>query len=69
MEEVWLNKLTSADFLKKLDETFKQEQGEGKVPAVPHRERSHLRGQCRMGASCGLVDGHEISLGVGHLGP
>jgi raffinose/stachyose/melibiose transport system substrate-binding protein len=37
MEEVWLNKLTTADFLKKLDETFKQEQGEGKVPAVPAR--------------------------------
>ncbi len=37
MEEVWLNKLTSADFLAKLDELFKQEAGEGKVPAIPAR--------------------------------
>ena len=29
MEEVWLNKISSADFLAKLDQTFKQEQGEG----------------------------------------
>ena len=25
MEEVWLNKITTADFLEKLDATFKQE--------------------------------------------
>lgn len=37
MEEVWLNKITSAQFLQKLDQTFRQEQGEGKVPAVPAR--------------------------------
>ena len=27
MEEVWLNKITTAQFLEKLDQTFKQEQG------------------------------------------
>lgn len=37
MEEVWLNKSTTADFLAKLDETFKQEAAEGKVPAIPAR--------------------------------
>jgi raffinose/stachyose/melibiose transport system substrate-binding protein len=37
MEEVWLKKTTTADFLKKLDETFKQEKDAGKVPAVPAR--------------------------------
>lgn len=37
MEEVWLKKLSTADFLKKLDETFKQEAAEGKVPAIPAR--------------------------------
>ena len=37
MEEVWLNKITTADFLEKLDETFKQEKAEGKVPAMPAR--------------------------------
>jgi len=37
MEEVWLNKITTAQFLETLDATFKQEQGEGKVPAVPAR--------------------------------
>ena len=37
MEEVWLKKTKSADFLKKLDETFKQERDAGKAPAVPPR--------------------------------
>lgn len=37
MEEVWLNRLSTADFLKKFDETFKQEAAEGKVPAIPAR--------------------------------
>ncbi|KKC31751.1 ABC transporter substrate-binding protein [Devosia psychrophila] len=37
IEEIWLGKLTTADFLAKLDETFKQEQSEGKVPAIPER--------------------------------
>ena len=37
MEEVWLKKTTSTDFLKKLDETFKQERDAGKAPAVPQR--------------------------------
>lgn len=37
IEEIWLGKLTTADFLAKLDETFKQEQSEGKVPAIPAR--------------------------------
>lgn len=37
MEEVWLKKTSTADFLKKLDETFKQEKDAGKAPAVPPR--------------------------------
>ncbi|PZV36581.1 ABC transporter substrate-binding protein [Mesorhizobium kowhaii] len=37
MEEVWLKKLTSKDYLKKLDDTFKQEKDAGKVPAIPKR--------------------------------
>jgi raffinose/stachyose/melibiose transport system substrate-binding protein len=37
MEEVWLNKISSADYLKKLDATFKQEKDAGKAPAVPPR--------------------------------
>lgn len=37
MEEVWLKKLSTADFLTKFDQTFKQEAGEGKVPAIPAR--------------------------------
>ena len=37
MEEVWLKKISSADFLKKLDETFKQERDAGKAPAIPPR--------------------------------
>jgi raffinose/stachyose/melibiose transport system substrate-binding protein len=37
MEEVWLKKLSTADFLAKLDETFKQEKDAGKVPAIPPR--------------------------------
>ncbi len=37
MEEVWLKKTTSKDYLKKLDETFQQEKAAGKVPAVPKR--------------------------------
>ena len=37
MEEVWLKKQSSADFLKKLNDTFKQEKDAGKAPAVPPR--------------------------------
>jgi raffinose/stachyose/melibiose transport system substrate-binding protein len=37
MEEVWLNKITSKDYLKKWDDTFKQEKDAGKVPAIPKR--------------------------------
>ena len=37
MEEVWLKKISSADFLKKLDASFKQEKDAGKAPAVPPR--------------------------------
>jgi len=37
MEEVWLKKISSKDYLKKLDETFQQEKAAGKVPAVPKR--------------------------------
>ena len=37
MEEVWLGKSTTKDFLAKLDATFKQEMSEGKVPAIPTR--------------------------------
>ena len=37
MEEVWLKKAKPADFLKKLDDTFKQERDAGKAPAVPAR--------------------------------
>jgi raffinose/stachyose/melibiose transport system substrate-binding protein len=37
MEEVWLKKTKSTDFLKKLDETFKSEKEAGKAPAVPPR--------------------------------
>jgi raffinose/stachyose/melibiose transport system substrate-binding protein len=37
MEEVWLNKTKSVDYLKKWDDTFKQEKDQGKVPAIPPR--------------------------------
>jgi raffinose/stachyose/melibiose transport system substrate-binding protein len=37
MEEVWLKKISSADFLKKLDESFKAEKDAGKAPAIPPR--------------------------------
>ena len=37
MEEVWLKKTSTADFLKKLDESFKRERDAGKVPAIPPR--------------------------------
>lgn len=37
IEEVWLKKTTTADFLKKLDETFKGEKEAGKAPAIPPR--------------------------------
>ena len=36
-EEVWLKKISSKDYLKKLDDTFQQEKAAGKVPAVPKR--------------------------------
>ena len=37
LEEVWLGKTTSKDYLKKWDDTFQQEMKAGKVPAVPPR--------------------------------
>jgi len=37
MEEVWLGKITTAQFLEKLDATFKEEKAAGKVPAIPAR--------------------------------
>ena len=37
IEQVWLNKATTADFLAKLDESFQKELKSGKVPAVPAR--------------------------------
>ncbi|MCV3768782.1 ABC transporter substrate-binding protein [Rhizobium sp. TRM95796] len=37
IEEVWLKKATTQDFLAKLDATFQKEKAEGKVPAVPNR--------------------------------
>jgi raffinose/stachyose/melibiose transport system substrate-binding protein len=38
IEEVWLGKITTAQFLETMDATFKQELAEGKVPAVPARD-------------------------------
>jgi raffinose/stachyose/melibiose transport system substrate-binding protein len=37
MEEVWLNKTSTKDYLTKWDDTFKQEKSQGKVPAIPMR--------------------------------
>jgi raffinose/stachyose/melibiose transport system substrate-binding protein len=37
IEEVWLKKIKTADYLKKLDDTFKQEKDAGKAPAIPPR--------------------------------
>lgn len=37
IEQVWLNQITVEQFLEQLDATFKQEKGEGKVPAIPAR--------------------------------
>ncbi|MGO1074412.1 ABC transporter substrate-binding protein [Inquilinus sp. CA228] len=37
VEEVWLGRITTAQFLEKLDQTFQQEKAQGKVPAVPAR--------------------------------
>lgn len=37
VEEVWLGRITTAEFLEKLDQTFQQEKAQGKVPAVPAR--------------------------------
>ncbi|MBW8728390.1 MAG: carbohydrate ABC transporter substrate-binding protein [Inquilinus limosus] len=37
VEEVWLGRITTAQFLEKLDATFQQEKAQGKVPAVPAR--------------------------------
>jgi raffinose/stachyose/melibiose transport system substrate-binding protein len=37
MEQVWLNKVSVADYLKKWDDTFQQEKSQGKVPAIPKR--------------------------------
>jgi raffinose/stachyose/melibiose transport system substrate-binding protein len=34
---VWLGRITTAQFLEKLDQTFQQEKAQGKVPAVPAR--------------------------------
>jgi raffinose/stachyose/melibiose transport system substrate-binding protein len=38
IEEVWLGKLTTAQFLENLDKTFQGELAEGKVPAIPARQ-------------------------------
>ena len=37
IEEVWLGRATTADFLAKLDASFQKELADGKVPAVPQR--------------------------------
>jgi raffinose/stachyose/melibiose transport system substrate-binding protein len=37
LEEVWLKKQSSSDFLKKLNDTFKSEKDAGKVPTIPSR--------------------------------
>ena len=37
IEEVWLKKIKTADYLKKLDDTFKKEKDAGKAPAIPPR--------------------------------
>lgn len=37
IEEVWLGKTTTKDYLKKWDDTFQQEKAQGKVPAIPPR--------------------------------
>ncbi|QTK81779.1 ABC transporter extracellular-binding protein yurO [Agrobacterium tumefaciens] len=37
IEEVWLNKTTTADFLAKMDASFQKEMKAGKAPAVPAR--------------------------------
>lgn len=37
IEQVWLKKISTSDYLTKLDETFKKEKAKGKVPAVPNR--------------------------------
>lgn len=37
IEEVWLNRVSTEDYLAQLDQTFQQELEEGKVPAVPQR--------------------------------
>ncbi|MFE0017625.1 ABC transporter substrate-binding protein [Mesorhizobium sp. NPDC059054] len=37
IEEVWLKRTTTADFLAKLDAAFQKEKRDGKVPAVPAR--------------------------------
>lgn len=37
IEEVWLGRTTTADFLAKLDASFQKELADGKVPAVPQR--------------------------------
>lgn len=38
IEELWLGKTTTAEFLAKLDATFQQEKAAGKVPAIPARQ-------------------------------
>lgn len=37
IEEVWLDQITSQEFLETLEATFQQEMSEGKVPAIPDR--------------------------------
>jgi len=37
IEEVWLGKITTAQFLETLDATFKQDREQGKAPAIPKR--------------------------------
>lgn len=37
IEEVWFGRVTPAEYLERLDETFQRERAEGKVPLVPAR--------------------------------
>ncbi|TPW30295.1 ABC transporter substrate-binding protein [Pararhizobium mangrovi] len=37
IEQVWLDKISTEDFLSKLDETFQREKKAGKVPSIPAR--------------------------------
>ena len=37
IEQVWLKKISTQDYLAKLDQTFQEEKDQGKVPAIPKR--------------------------------